>query len=139
MTTILLIGLHQRAHTLAIHHFYSSIMPNPRFLIVSFLAVSIAAVAMFGWYLEQRQNALFSSYDGTNKNVLVIGETGAGKSHFCNVITNSNDFLVGHSLDSCTNSIMTVNSSLFGDTSMPVTVSDTGGLSVSALHAWRLK
>ena len=111
-------------------------MPNPRFLLLPFLAVTVAAVAMFGWYLEERQNA---SYDGTNKNLLVLGETGAGKSHFCNVITNSNNFLVGHSLDSCTTSIATANSNLFGDTSMPVTVSDTGGLSVSTLHARLLK
>ena len=96
----------------------------------SFLAAATVAVAIFGWYLEQ-QYYTPSSPAVANKKILVLGETGAGKSHLCNEITASNDFVVGHSLDSCTTNITTVDSYLFGDTSMPVAVSDTGGLSVS--------
>lgn len=69
------------------------------------------------------------------KKVIVIGETGAGKSHLCNVLTGTEVFEVGHAVEhSCTSHTSSYSGYLFGEPSsgMHLTVTDTGGLGDTA-------
>ena len=64
------------------------------------------------------------------KSILILGETGAGKSTFGNELLGKDEFMVGHGLDSCTEDIKSVETYLFGDPAaeQKIIVSDSGGL-----------
>jgi hypothetical protein len=64
---------------------------------------------------------------GAAKHLLLIGETGAGKSTFGCTLLGSDVFKVGHDLESCTNDIQVEQGRLFG-TGTRISVADSGGL-----------
>ena len=61
------------------------------------------------------------------KHLLLIGETGAGKSTLGNKMLGKEVFKVGHDLESCTTQSQTQFGNLFGG-NLVVEVTDTGGL-----------
>ena len=68
---------------------------------------------------------------GPVKKLIVLGQTGAGKSSLCNELTGTAAFQVGHDLESCTSDITTSYPGyLFGNQTSGVLLSmtDTGGL-----------
>ena len=113
-----------------------------------FLAIIVSVVLIPFAYLnvsptrssagQQQLNADSSDVPGHDisplhhhKHLLLIGQTGAGKSSLGNEMVGLDFFEVGHSLDSCTSTISkSDNVFLFGDpsTKCKISVSDTGGL-----------
>ena len=61
------------------------------------------------------------------KEIILIGITGSGKSTLGNNLLCREVFTVGHTLDSTTEEVVRVEDALFGNDSIPVAVTDSGG------------